>query len=135
MAAPFTTEGGVKIADFTAGTFGGQDLEILRDGGAVAEFFFRPVAVSFKRDDAGSETEGLREIVRHNDDGEVGLVPQFAHQDVDVGADTGVEGAEGFVEEQDLGLAEDGLGEGKPLLLAAREGAGNFFSCPARPRL
>jgi len=47
---------------------------------------------------------------------------------VHVGADAGIEGAEGLVEEQDLRLLDDGLGDGQALLHAAGQGAGEFVA-------
>ena len=49
---------------------------------------------------------------------------QVGHQVLHLEAGQGVEGGEGLVEQEELRLAHEGPGQGHPLGLAAREGAG-----------
>ena len=72
-------------------------------------------------DDAGAELERFAQIVGDHEHGHTGLGEQTQHELVHVGADARVEGAEGLVEQQHLGLLDQRLGDGEALLHAAGE--------------
>ena len=55
------------------------------------------------------------------DKGDAEFFLELFEFDAHLGAELGVEGAEGFVEKEDLGFAYDGAGEGDALTLAAAE--------------
>ena len=67
------------------------------------------------------EDHRLLLVVGDDDGGEVELLLEFAQPDLHGLAQVLVEGAEGFVEQQDVGPGDDGAGEGGALLLAAGE--------------
>src|SRR3990167_8620452 len=75
---------------------------------------------------AGAEAEALAQVVGDHKYGELGFVPQLQQQAVHVLADAGVEGAEGFVEQQHARLHDQRLGNRQALLHAAGELAGVF---------
>ena len=64
---------------------------------------------------------GLLLVVGHQHGGHVERVVQVAQPLAQLGAHLGVEGAEGLVEQQHLGLDGQGAGQGHALALAARE--------------
>ena len=76
------------------------------------------------QDDAAAERDGLVEIVRDEDDGLLELALEVAQLRLHVAADQGVERAEGFVHEQDVGIRRERPREARPLLHAARQFVG-----------
>ena len=84
----------------------------------IALLDHRPVA---QDGDAVSQPERLVEIVGDEHDRLVELFLKPQQDVLHVGADQGVEGREGFVHEQDLGVGGESPGEPDPLLHAARE--------------
>ena len=65
--------------------------------------------------------EGLLLIVGHVDEGDAQLLLHALQLHLHLLAELQVEGAQGLVEEQNLGLVHQGSGDGHPLLLAAGE--------------
>ena len=70
---------------------------------------------------AGAHGHGLRLIVRDIDDGGLETLVEFDQFGAELGAHFGVEVGEGFVEEEDTGLPDDGAPYGDALLLSAGE--------------
>ncbi len=70
------------------------------------------------------EGHGLDLVVGDVDAGGAELLVLLADVDADLGAQGGVEVAEGLVEEEELGASDDGAAHGDALALAAGEGAG-----------
>jgi hypothetical protein len=68
-----------------------------------------------------------------HDHGHRVFVPEPAHQGVDLGADAGIERAEGFVQQQHRGPHHQRLRQRKPLLHAARQLRGILRLAPASP--
>lgn len=73
------------------------------------------------QDDAAAERDGLVEVVGDEDDGLLELALEVAQLRLHVAADQGVEGAEGLVHEQDVGIGGQRPREARPLLHAARQ--------------
>ena len=74
-------------------------------------------------DDHGvGEGEGLLLVVGDVDEGDAELLVHLLELDLHVLAHLEVQGGEGLVEEEHLGLVHDGAGDGDALLLAAGEG-------------
>jgi len=83
-------------------------------------------AVPHDRQPVGDH-HGLVLVVGHQNEG----LPQFPLQApqflLDLGPQVGVQGAHGFVQQQDPGLVDQGPGQGHPLLLAAGKFVGEAF--------
>ncbi len=69
--------------------------------------------------DAGGQRHRLFLVVGDDDKGDAGLVLDVHDFELGVLAQLLVEGAERFVEQQELGLLGEGAGEGHALALAA----------------
>lgn len=93
--------------------------DVVGDGGAVGLRGLHVEAGLVEDQQAGAQFEAFLEVVGDHEDGHLVFVPQAQDQPVHVGADAGVEGAEGFVQQQYLRLLDDGLGDGQALLHAA----------------
>ena len=72
-------------------------------------------------DDGVGHRKGLLLVVRYVDEGDPGLPLHTLQLDLHVLAELEIEGAERLVEEQDVGLVDEGAGDGDALLLTARE--------------
>ena len=68
-----------------------------------------------------TQAESLGDVVGDHEDGQTQFAVQFAHEVVHVRPDSGVEGTEWFVEQQDAGLGDQGLCQRQALLHAAGE--------------
>jgi hypothetical protein len=90
------------VADFGPGS-GFDDAAVLHDGDAVAEVADERHRV---RDEEAGEGVALLEVAEEIDD---------------LGADGDVEGADGFVEDEDLGAEGEGTGDVDALALASGE--------------
>ena len=75
------------------------------------------------------QTGGLPDVVGDEQDREVPLAPEPFGLVVEQVAGHGVEGAEGLVHEEDVGVLGEGPNQGDPLAHAARE-----LVRPLRPR-
>ena len=73
-------------------------------------------------DDGIRHRERLLLVVRDIDEGDAEALVHLFELDLHLLPHLEVEGAEGLVEEQDLGLVDEGAGDGDALLLPAREG-------------
>jgi len=114
--------GGDRAEDVVAGQ--GRDEGV---GGALGQALDRADLADRAGDDhrgAGGESYGVAEVVADEDRRQGERVEELAQLDLDLGAGVGVEGRERLVEQEDLGPAGEGSGEGDPLTLAAGEGAG-----------
>src|SRR5690349_1549536 len=76
---------------------------------------------------------GRHRVVGHHDDGLAEVVHRLAHELQDLGPGVGVEVAGGLVGEGQLRLADQGPGDGNPLLLAAGELGGPVAEAVAQP--
>jgi hypothetical protein len=101
-------------------TRGGLGVEIV----GIADF--QQPAVVHHADGVG-QREGLFLVVCHQHGGDAELALHGADGTAQFLADLRVERAEGFVEQQHLGLVRQGARHGDALLLAARELAGQSF--------
>ena len=77
---------------------------------------------------AVGEAGGLADVVGDEQDGEAAVVPDPFELVVEQVAGHGVEGAEGFVHEHDVGVLGEGPGEGDPLVHAAGELVGSLLA-------
>ncbi len=86
-----------------------------------------------QHEDAVGQDHGLFHVVR--DEEHPGVVPaaQVGHEILHAQAGQRVEGGEGLVEEQELGFANEGPGQGHALGLATRQRAGPGIGSPSRP--
>ncbi len=73
---------------------------------------------------ARAKLEALLDVVRDHEDGHAVVHPRLQDQFVHVGGDTRIERAEGFIEQQDLRLANHRLRDRQALLHAAGGCAG-----------
>jgi hypothetical protein len=81
-------------------------------------------------DDAVGDFEGLVLVVRNENCCEASEVVKFAQPAAEVFSDLGVEGPEGFVEEEHLGAVGQRTGEGDALALSTGELGGEaLFFC------
>lgn len=99
-------------------------------GGFVVDFFrgtdlFHTAAVH--DEDAVGDFEGFFLIVGDKEAGDVDFIMEFAEPAAEFFADLGIEGTEGFIEEEDFGAGGQGAGEGDALALAAGELGGVAF--------
>ena len=88
------------------------------DVGGLADLLDDPVLHDH---DGVGHGQGLLLIVGHVDEGDAQLLLHALQFHLHLLAELQVEGAQGFVEKQDLGLVHQGSGDGHPLLLAAGE--------------
>jgi hypothetical protein len=70
------------------------------------------------------EREAFIEIVGDEEDGDADVAADFEDEGAQVGFEGGVEAARRFVEEEDIGLGNEGASDGAALFLAAGELAG-----------
>ena len=77
-----------------------------------------------ERDDAVGHEHGFVDVVGDHDDGALVGFPDVEDLILDLGAGEGIEGGEGFVEKQDLGVERERAGEGGALAHAAGEFVG-----------
>src|SRR5690606_32935564 len=94
------------------------DGDFLAEGGAFA--------AGEQGDDAVGDKQGFVGDVGDPDDGGAVLLPDVGDFVLQRGAGEGVEGGEGFVEEEDARLGGEGAGDGDALAHAAGEFAREF---------
>jgi hypothetical protein len=98
----------------------------------------RPVkrdAATFKHEHAVSEQERLIHIVRHQQHGRVMRLPESQQQRLHLHPRKRVEGAEGLVEEEKLGLSDKCPGHRSALGLATGEGEGPSLGAMSKTHL
>ncbi len=88
----------------------------LRDAKLLAE---RRAGRRRQRDDAVGEQQGFIHVVRHHDDGLALVAPERLDFVLQARAGEGVERAQRFIEQQDLGLHRECAGDGDSLTHAA----------------
>ena len=99
-------------------------VEIVGDRGAVGGGVVGVPAGLVEDYHAVAELEGLFEVVGDHEDGHLRILLKFHEKIVHGEPRAGVEGAEGFVEQQDAGAGGQRLRDGEALLHAARERGG-----------
>ena len=92
------------------------------------DHFADTAGVGIEHEDAVAEEDGFIEVVGDEDDGDVDIFPDVEEVGLHLAAGLGIEGAEGFVHEEDAGLIGESAGDGDALFHAAGEllGVGGF---------
>ncbi len=96
--------------------------EVIRHGEVqhdVGPILFRAAAA--KSDDACRQDHGLTRVVGYKKNGGASLAPQVFDQPLHAGARSGIERAEGFIHQQNLGAHDERLRDGHALLHSARK--------------
>jgi len=86
----------------------------------------------FHHDDDVGHGQSLALVVGDEDGGDAGLALDLLQFDPHLVAQVRVEGGERLVEQQHVGLDDNGAGQRDALLLAAGSSEGSFFSTPGR---
>ena len=130
LAAGLLEIGGGKdvvVADEAGGKFGDR-LGVQVGGGAG----LLHQAVVEKVDDVGHH-HGLVLVVGDEDGGHAKVLLDAANLHLEVAAELGVDGAEGLIQKEHLGLGDDGAGQGHTLLLAAGKLVGVLLRLVLQP--
>lgn len=84
-------------------------------------------AAAFDRGDVVGSRNQVSRVVRDVEEGEVEVALEIAEESAQVSAEGGIEVGEGFVEEEEVGLEDQGTTDGRACGLAARKRGGEMM--------